>query len=44
LAKKNSKLNKVFVDKIEFDEAMNPKIINQDYKRILPDIHKIKSS
>jgi site-specific DNA-methyltransferase (adenine-specific) len=31
------------VDKIEFDEAINPQAINQDYKRILSDIHKVKS-
>jgi site-specific DNA-methyltransferase (adenine-specific) len=42
--KKDFMLNKVFIDKIEFDEVLSPQNINQDYKRILSSIKAIKSS
>jgi site-specific DNA-methyltransferase (adenine-specific) len=42
--KEKSKLNKVFIDKIEFDQIFAPVNINEDYKRILNSIKKIKSS
>jgi site-specific DNA-methyltransferase (adenine-specific) len=41
--KQKSKLNKVYIDKIGFDEIFAPANINQDYKRILSSIKKIKS-
>jgi site-specific DNA-methyltransferase (adenine-specific) len=41
--KKKSKLNRIYIDKLEFDEAINPNGIVFDYKRILAGIKNIKS-
>jgi site-specific DNA-methyltransferase (adenine-specific) len=43
LGKEKSKLNKVFTDKIEFDEQLSPSVTNDDCKRILTGIKRIKS-
>jgi site-specific DNA-methyltransferase (adenine-specific) len=42
-SKKDFYLNKVFIDKIEFDKVLSPQNINQDYERILSGIKAINS-
>jgi site-specific DNA-methyltransferase (adenine-specific) len=42
--KKKSKLNRIYIDKLNFDDELNPNNTVEDHKRILQSIHKIKSS
>lgn len=43
LQKGNKNLNKVFIDKIESDSQLNPQAIENDLKRIISELKKIKT-